>query len=170
MNRERANLEESLVKAMQAEQEGHYFYMMAAATSTDPKGIEVFKRLAREEMEHFEFLKSQYSSLLQHGRLESEGNLGKPSVLLGPNPIFSDSLRARVDDAHFEMTALAVGIHLELSAIEFYKNAAMRAADPAATAFFTALAEWESTHYHALLRQQETLKQDYWSGAGFAPF
>jgi hypothetical protein len=32
------------------------------------------------------------------------------------------------------------------------------------------LAEWESTHYHALLEQQETLKEDYWRHNGFAPF
>ena len=42
--------------------------------------------------------------------------------------------------------------------------------DPDAKAFFGQLADWESGHYHALLQQQETLKEDYWAAGGFAPF
>jgi hypothetical protein len=37
-------------------------------------------------------------------------------------------------------------------------------------AFLESLAEWESTHYHALLRQQESLRELYWAESGFAPF
>ena len=42
-------IEDGLVKAMQAEHEGRYFYLMAADTTTDPQGREVFQRLADEE-------------------------------------------------------------------------------------------------------------------------
>ena len=36
--------------------------------------------------------------------------------------------------------------------------------------FFTELAEWEAGHYEALLTQQESLKEDYWSASRFSPF
>lgn len=43
-------------------------------------------------------------------------------------------------------------------------------AEKAAFRLYTELAEWESGHYEALTRQQEELKEDYWSAGGFSPF
>ena len=68
------------------------------------------------------------------------------------------------------MTALAVGMQLELTAEKFYAKCAAESDDPLAKKFFQELAEWEAGHYAALARQQEELKEDYWSGGGFAPF
>jgi rubrerythrin len=68
------------------------------------------------------------------------------------------------------MSALSIGIQLELSSEQFYRQEAEAAEDPAVVKFFTELAEWESGHYHALLKQQESLKEEYWSKGGFAPF
>jgi hypothetical protein len=36
--------------------------------------------------------------------------------------------------------------------------------------FYSRLARWETGHYHALLKQQEELKEDFWSANGFTPF
>ena len=157
-------------EAMQAEVEGHHFYLMAARSTDDEHGRAVFEQLAEEEKQHAAFLKAQYASLLEHGRPDAEASLGAPKALEGPSPIFSDALRARIGQAHFEMTALSVGVQLELSAIHFYEAQAQAATDERVAAFFSELAKWESGHYHALLRQQEALKEDYWSGSGFAPF
>lgn len=159
-----------ILSAMQAENEGQHFYLMAAQSTTDPKGREVFERLAKEEKDHFEFLRAQYESVLRTGRPDVNLKLGPRTDLLGPSPIFSSALRSRIKDAHFEMTALAVGIQLEHSAQEYYTNMAVQSADPDIKSFYTELADWEAGHYHALLAQQEELKEDYWSGAGFAPF
>ncbi|MBW2277807.1 MAG: ferritin family protein [Deltaproteobacteria bacterium] len=161
---------EGLLTAMRAEHEGHHFYRMAAQSTDDDKGVEVFERLAAEELDHFEFLKKQYESVLQTGKSDADLKLGPRSDLTGKSPIFSDKLRARVGDAHYEMTALAVGVQLGLSAERFYKKAADEAPDSGVAAFYRELAAWEKGHYEALLAQQDDLKEDYWSAGGFAPF
>ena len=93
-----------------------------------------------------------------------------PSTLSDMSPIFSDQIKSRIQDAHIEMSALSIGIQLELDAMKFYKSQAEAADDPDITNFYNELAEWESGHYHALLKQQEELKEDYWSSGGFSPF
>lgn len=161
---------DGLRRAMLAEQEGQHFYLMAARSTDDPQGRLVFERLAREELEHLEFLKAQLGALLRSGAPDASLKLGQPAPLTGASPIFSDALRARIGQAHFEMTALAVGAQLELSAERFYRDAAAAADDAVVRGFYEELAAWEAGHYHALLAQQESLKEDYWSQGGFAPF
>jgi rubrerythrin len=161
---------DGLKQAMLAEQEGHHFYQMASRATDDPQGRQVFERLALEELEHFEFLKAQLGAVLKNGAPDASLKLGPPTTLTGENPIFSDALRARIGQAHYEMTALAVGAQLELAAERFYREAAAAAEDAVVRGFYEELAAWESGHYHALLAQQESLKEDYWSQGGFAPF
>ncbi|MCU0661448.1 MAG: ferritin family protein [Myxococcota bacterium] len=161
---------EGILSAMQAENEGQHFYLMAAQTTSDPKGREVFERLAKEEQDHLAFLRAQYESVLRTGKPDVHLKLGPRTDLLGPSPIFSPALRARIKDAHYEMTALAVGIQLEKSAQDHYASMAAKASDPTVKQFFSELSQWEAGHYHALLAQQEELKEDYWAGAGFSPF
>lgn len=161
---------DGLFRAVQAEGDGQHFYRMAAGSVADPKGKEVFEMLAREELDHQRFLKAQYRSLVEAGRADTSLKLGQKADLSGESPIFSSGLRARLHEAHFEMSALSIGIQLELNAMKFYRGQAESASDPTVRAFFDELAEWESGHYHALLRQQENLKEDYWSAADFSPY
>ena len=147
---------DNLLRAIRSEREGQHFYLMAAQTCQDSKGREVFEQLAAEELGHAEFLQMQYRSVQMD--------------LSGANPIFSDQIRSRLKDAHFEMTALAVGAQLELDAQKYYLKMAAESEDIVINTFFTELADWEAGHYRALLTQQESLKEDYWSGSGFAPF
>lgn len=163
-------IEEGLVKAMQAEHEGRYFYLMAADTTTDPQGREVFQRLAAEEQEHYEFLSAQLQAIRETGKPNSGLKLGKPADLSGPSSIFSADLKKRIKEAHYEMTALSVAAQLELDASRFYKEQSELSDDLVVKTFYEGLAEWETGHYRALLAQQETLKEDYWSAGGFAPF
>jgi rubrerythrin len=108
--------------------------------------------------------------VLDTGRPDENIKLGTQTDLSGPNPIFSDQIRSRLKDAHFEMTALAVGAQLELDAQKYYLKMAAESEDIVINTFYAELADWEAVHYRALLTQQESLKEDYWSGSGFAPF
>lgn len=159
-----------LFEAIRAEGDGQRFYQMAARSTEDVKAREVFARLAEEERGHQEFLKAQYRSILDTGGPDPAVRLGRPADLSDASPIFSPALRDRIAEAHIEMSALSIGIQLELSSINHYRGAAEQADDEMIRGFFTELVEWESGHYHALLRQQESLKEAYWSAAGFAPF
>ncbi len=162
-------IEEGLLAAMRAEQEGFYFYSMAAKSSEDEKGRTVFLQLADDERKHAEFLKAQYESLMKTGRPDMAVTLGPMTDYQGSSPIFSDKIRARIATAHYEMTALSVAVQLELDAVNHYKLLAERATDSVVVKFFLDLSEWESGHYRALLDQQESLKEDYWSSNGFSP-
>ena len=162
-------LAESLLKAIKAEQYGHSFYLMAANSTEDPKGKEVFQDLAREELDHMHFLRKQYDAILKTGRPDQSVKLGLQGKLSEMSPIFSESLKERIKDASFEMTSLAIGIQLEQDAMQFYRAEAEAASDLEVRSFFSQLADWEAGHYNALLRQQEELKEDYWSAGGFAP-
>ncbi|MCK9463698.1 MAG: ferritin family protein [Proteobacteria bacterium] len=160
----------ALITAMQAEREGHYFYQMAAGATLDPKGREVFGRLADEEIAHFEFLRAQHRSLLETGHVDGSARLGQASDLSGPSPIFSPRLRDRIKDAHYEMTALSVAGQLGRDAEAHYRREAEAAADPSVKRLFLELAAWEAGHYAAVTAQQDELKEGYWADSGFAPF
>jgi rubrerythrin len=159
-----------LQTAMRAEHQGYHFYSMAKETIADEKGREIFAQLAEEEKEHLAFLSQQFKSIVETGMPDGALTLGTPLNLSGDSPIFSNRIRSRIDTAHAEMTALSVGIQLELDAVKAYSELADKAGDAAVAAFYRELAEWERGHYNALLTQETSLKEDYWSGNGFAPF
>jgi rubrerythrin len=171
MDNETTRIAEALKKAMQAENEGYHFYLMAASNTDDPKGKETFQYLADEEKNHFNFLKGQYNAFLKTGQADSSIKLGASKELTGSHPIFSDDIKNRIGGAHYEMTVLSIGIQLELSAVNFYQAEADAASDnPAVKIFFNELADWERGHLKALQDQSEALKEDYWNKGGFSPF
>ena len=170
MDESNTRVAEALREAMKAEIHGYGFYMMAARSTEDAKGREVFEQLAEEEREHHRFLRAHYESIISTGKPSSEASLKLQAMeLTGESPIFSKALKDRIGDAHAEMSALSVGVQLEKSAQKFYREQADATDDPTLRALFEELAKWESRHYHALLVQQEALKEDYWSSSGFAP-
>ena len=170
MDDKRASVAEGLMKAIKAERYGHSFYLMAANSTEDPKGKEVFETLAREELNHMHYLRMHYDSILKTGKPSDRADLGSQADLSGKSPIFSEMLRSRVQDADFEMASLTIGIQLELDSMNYYRSQSEASGDPGLKKLYAELAEWESGHYQALLRQQEELKDDYWSDGGFAPF
>jgi rubrerythrin len=163
-------LTDGLLKAIQAENYGQNFYLMAAASTADQKGKEVFKTLAAEEEEHAAFLKAHYASVVKSGKLDNSVSLGVRTDLAEAWPIFSDRLKARIKDASFEMTSLSIGIQLEQDAMNFYREQADQHDEADVKKLFRFLSDWESGHYKALLKQYDAIKEDYWSANGFAPF
>jgi rubrerythrin len=161
---------DGLQRAIQAEHEGRHFYLMAAGNTNDLQGREIFQNLAEEELSHFHYLQAQYKSLLETGKVDSSVSLGKSKILSGSHPIFSEAIKERINQAHYEMTALSIGIQLEQSAVRFYSTEAETVVDPAVASFYGELAEWERGHLKALQSQMESLREDYWNKGGFAPF
>lgn len=160
----------ALRQAMQAERTGHAFYLNAAQTTIDPQGKEAFEQLAREEQDHFEFLSAHYQALVTTGQLAKGTRLQGHSAVHTNSPLFSPALRERIKEAHFEMSALSIAVQLELNGINHYREQAEKASNPEVKAFFEQLVAWETAHYEALLGQQESLQDDYWSESGFQPF
>ena len=144
--------------------------MMASKNTSDSKGQEIFASLAKEEMDHLKFLKMQYDSFLEKGQFNEKASLPVATALSPDKSIFSDDIKNRIKDAHYEMTALSIAIQLELSAINFYRQESNAHSDNAVKSFYKELADWESKHYQMLLNQQNLLKEDYWDAGGFSPY
>ena len=161
---------EGLKKAIQLEGDGYNFYRMASQGTLDEKGREVFELLAHEEAEHARFLRAQYDSFLKTGKADPGTKLPAHTLNKDPHPVFSEKIREDITHAHMEMSALAIGIQLELNSIKFYQEQAKSSSDAGVQEFFVELVEWEQGHYEMLSRQQESLKEDYWASGGFAPF
>ena len=168
-----ANKSEEVLKglktAMEAELTGHIFYKSASETISDPMGRKAFATMAAEEMEHFNYLRRQYESVLEKGAYDFSKKLLKKDVTHANSPIFSDDLRSRIKNAHFEVNALTIGTKLELDAIRFYSDCAKNAEDEAAKTFYNGLVEWERDHYQALNSQLEALKEEYFLANNFVP-
>ena len=166
----RKEIAKAIEHAIRTETDGQHFYLMAAQATTDPKGKEVFGQLAAEEQDHRRFLEHQRKHILEHGAVDSAFSIKHIAQLDGDNPIFSADLRKRAKEAHFEMSALSIGIQLEINSRAYYEQQADAAPDAEVKKFFQFLADWEGGHYQALLTQHDSLKEDYWADANFAPF
>jgi rubrerythrin len=165
-----SKLDAAIGKAIENERYGRHFYLMAAGSTLDEKGRAVFEQLAGEERDHEVFLTGQLKSLRETGKLDAASLPPKAAELRGDSPIFSESMKARAKEAHAEMSAIGVGIQIEISSEKFYRDLASSSKDESVKKIFAFLADWESGHYHALLRQQEDLRQGYWFEGGFSPF
>ncbi len=158
-----------LKEAILTEQTGIQFYTVAAGNTTDAQGREVFQQLARDESEHQQWLRRQYDHLVV-GTPWEEMKPVPHAELSGPSPIFSDGLRSRIGEAHWEMTALSVGLALEEATIIRYRKLAQAADQQEVRRFFEELTKWEESHAEALSRQSDLLKESYWREARFDPF
>lgn len=161
---------EGLKEALQTEMNGVEFYRLAAAQTQDAKGREVFTMLADDETRHYRELRRQYENLLQHGEWLPEFDFGTPTTLAGASPIFSDDLKQRVKDRHFEMSALSIGALLETNSIDYYRRLKEQAPSLAIKNFYTALQQWEEKHLAAIVRQLDYLKEEFWQEAHWAPY
>jgi rubrerythrin len=157
-------------EAMMAERTGIEFYTTASRTTADPRGKEMFHLLAKEEERHFEYLQETYGQMLQGNEITTHIPPAANSVLSKSIPIFSDALRQRLNEAHFEMSALSVGLQLEQNAIKHYQSLADIADDPKVKKIFLELVQWEKNHAQGFINEMSSLKEDYWSRANFAPF
>ena len=169
MSQTRDQLIAGLKEAILTEQTGIQFYTIAAGNTTDVQGREVFQQLARDEAEHQHWLRRQYGHIIA-GTPWEEMKPVSHADLSGPSPIFSDGLRSRIGEAHWEMTALSVGLSLEEATVTRYRNLARAADQPDERRIFEELARWEESHAEALSRQSNLLKESYWREARFAPF
>ena len=160
---------EGLRTAMEAELTGHAFYMNAAQATPDPQGKETFARMAGEEMGHFEYLRRQYQAILAQGDYDFSEKLAGHTDASEAGPIFSDEIRGRIKESHFEISALTIGMKLELEAMQFYRDQAAKAQSVAARQFYTELAEWEQGHYRAFKAQLDSLKEEYFIANEFVP-
>jgi len=159
----------ALEHAMLSERDGYQFYAMAAGAATDPGAASTFEHLAQEELQHFNALQRAYRSILETGTWDPDTAWDAPWTPETTERIFSEDFRRRIRGQHLEMAALSIGLLLEKEARQFYTRQAAETADEALAALFRELAQWEDGHYEMLLRQDESLREEYWAQNRFEP-
>jgi len=145
------DLQKALQDAIKGEIEGRELYKTAAEKTEDTKAKEVFQMLAAEEQGH-------HDTLLQMAKDYDQGKELAPPQLEVPtrfedaqSPIFTREFKDKVSD--FDMTALSIGIKLELESEKFYREMAEKAEEKEAKDLFNRLADWERGHFDYLQSQ-----------------
>ncbi|MCD4717281.1 MAG: ferritin family protein [Desulfobacterales bacterium] len=169
MDKQIEDILKGLKTAIEAELTGHEFYKNAAKSTNDPVGKETFSSMAEEEMGHFNYLRHQYKSVLDNGDYDFSKKMDKKQFKHADNPIFSEQIKERIKDSHFEVSALSIGMKLELDAMKYYRSCASAANNEQVRQFYNELAEWEEDHYVAFERQLEMLKEEYFTANNFVP-
>jgi rubrerythrin len=169
MTKQTERMLDGLKTAMVTELTGHQFYKAASKNTKDPKGKAVFSRMAEEEMGHFRYLRHQYRSVLETGDYDFTRKLLKSRKKVACGPIFSKEIKNRIKSSHFEVSALSIGMKLEMEAFNFYRKCATKATTPEAKKFYNELAEWEQGHYQAFKNQLDLLKEEYFAANHFVP-
>jgi rubrerythrin len=169
MDKQIEDILKGLKTAIEAELTGHEFYKNAAKSTNDPLGKETFSLMAEEEMGHFNYLRHQYKSVLDNGDYDFSKKMIKKQHKHSDSPIFSEQIKERIKDSHFEVSALSIGMKLELDAMKYYRSCAKTAHNEQVRRFYNELAEWEEDHYAAFERQLEMLKEEYFTANNFVP-
>jgi len=168
MDKNKEDILEGLKTAIEAELTGYTFYKNAAESTKDPMGKETFIRMAEEEMSHFNYLRHQYKSVLEKGAFDFSKSI-KRAHKQADHPIFSDAIKSRIKESHFEVSALSIGMKLEMDAMNFYRSCSEEAQDEKVKQLYRELADWEQGHYRAFKQQLDALKQDYFEANNFIP-
>lgn len=156
--------------AIQTELNGIQFYQFASERTSDKKGKAVFTLLANDEIKHFKELQKQYQALKSSSNWAPSTTIGEAKLIFeGESPIFSEELKERIREKHFEMSALSIGALLESNSVEFYKKMMDEAKDPVAKQLFDKLWKWEQGHLEAITKQLDLLKEEYWAEQNFTP-
>lgn len=169
MGEMREDILKGLKTAMEAELTGHNFYKNAAQNVTDARAKEALWEMAEDEKNHFNYLRHQYRAVLETGNYDLSKAFLRKGGAEEENPIFTDAIKERIRDSHYEVSVLTIGMKLELDAIHFYQECAKKAQSKGARKFYEELASWEIGHYEAFKRALDDLKEEYWRANNFVP-
>ncbi len=162
------DLKEALQTAIKGEIEGRELYKTAAEKTEDKKAKEVFTLLADEEQSHLNSL-VQMAKDYDEGKDISMPSLPSPASFEdAESPIFTKEFKGKVAD--FDMTALSIGIKLELESEKFYRETGEEASQTEVKNFFSRLADWEKGHYEYLQKQVSFFESYYSNKYSFFRF
>ena len=142
--------------AIATERSGLEFYTRAARLVTDPRGKQIFQKLALEEKHHLGTLESRYQDLLKKDpQLES-----RPTFLFfkgAANGLFAAAADQLRRDGVDDLEALRIGIRCERGSHRFFKRYGERFEDSEGKQIFLEFADEEREHLEMLIREYRAL-------------
>jgi rubrerythrin len=164
----KADLINSIKKAMQGEMDSINLYQNAADHSSDHEVKEFFLSRREEESQHYNYLLDYYQQLssdLQPADISSE--LLKENL---EKSIFSDSFVKRIGEDQALFSAISTALLLEKDAIDHYRKCEEQTDIMSLKSFFGILVKWEMKHYDELVQIQQDAERYYWQENRFEPF
>ncbi len=159
-----------LQKAYQIEVDGYTFYRMTADKAEKPAVKELFEKLAHDEVEHQAYLKNVMKNVREKGTHAFAVQTKPVDLSAFSQAVFTDRFREQAHGAAFEVGVLSVGMTLENNAVAHFRAASEGTGEKEVKAFYQFLAEWERQHFEALQNLYNSVRMDFWQGAGFAAF
>jgi Fur family ferric uptake transcriptional regulator len=142
--------------AIATERSGLEFYTRASRITKDPRGREVFLRLAEEEKHHLGTLEQRYQKLLdQDPQLES-----RPTFLFfkgAANGLFARGTAELLAEGINDREAYKIGIRCERGSHRFFKRYGERFEDSEGKQIFLEFADEERDHLEMLIREYRAL-------------
>lgn len=153
-----------LKTAILNEVEGYQFYTLAALRAGKSDAAEAFKHLAHEEQQHEAWLRKMYKQLAASEEVTEE-----QGVMSAPSPRIFRYEHVGPESGSLEISVYKIGILMEMASMQFYKEAAEKAATPELRKLLLHLAEWEDKHLDSLQKIYDALKEEWWDKQGFSP-
>ena len=147
-----------LKKGMKLEREGREFYLQAAERSDDPETAGMFRDLAADEVDHYNYIGRQYDALAAGETWVPIPELEKVEAVDVEAPIFPAgvaALEALPEEATDEK-ALLFALGVEMRSFELYAQSAKETDNQAARRMFQGLASAERQHFNTLMLRYES--------------
>lgn len=150
--------QEVLKKAMRLERDGREFYLRAAQLSEDEEIKKMFRKLADDELSHYNYLQREYAEILCNNRWCEIPDLETVEPVDVEEPVFpldKDLEETLPDDASLE-DVLLFALTAEDATVDLYKKSAEAVENPSAKELFSNLAAVEMRHFSTVLQRYES--------------
>lgn len=148
---------EALQQAIRLETDGQRFYLEAAEKTSDARGKDMFRSLAKDEVTHLKLVKDQYQALKKTGEWAAGPALKVKPVDLD-KPIFPKGKQAAekaVKSDYTERDALLFAMNIESDSYNLYRKSAQETASARGKEVYTFLAGEEQTHFDIVMMRYE---------------
>ncbi len=149
---------QALERALCLEVDGEEFYRQSAERTTDAGGRAMFLELAGQEAEHQALIRHQIASLQASGRWAADARITPTACDLTQSLFPQGAARAKATGPRAnELEALWFALEKENESYELYRQRALEAGDPAATALYQYLMAAEREHFNTLMTNYEAI-------------
>jgi rubrerythrin len=150
---------EILKRAMKLERNGREFYLRAADISREADAVQMFRRLADDELDHYNFLQREYAEVLCNDSWCEIPELEDIETPDEKRPIFPDKKdigEVLPEEASLE-DVLLFALDAEDKTVDLYEKSAEEVDDPRAEEFFSRLARVEKGHFSTVFQRYESI-------------
>ena len=152
------DLKDALLQALRLEEDGREFYSEMVDRTDDEEGKAMFRQLASDEVDHYNYIKRQVEDLQEGEGWSAIPELDEVKSLDAVSLVFPPNKEAVTDlpENPTEEDALLFGLGVEDKSFKLYRNSAEAAKDSEAEQLFRQLAKAESTHFRILMQRYES--------------